>query len=172
MSNLTDVESVIKTSKAGLMLYGRVIAAGESSWQTVLYVREDNQHIKWIPPNPIVEIRAGAMQQDNVVLIPIVVKLCGEYYETWINFYSPDLHGEGALRELARQEHLVILIFGDSGTQDRSIQVNNSLKKTFSLILEGVQKRPTWSMGEFDQAREKVYAKFETVPKLWRELRG
>ena len=167
---LTDAETVIKRARAGTMIYGRVKTAADATWQTVLYIREDNQQIKAVPPNPTVEMRAGVMDVAGVILIPILIKIAGELYESWLNYHATGGSGQAALQELATQEQNVVLFFGDSLKQDRSIGFRNSCAKTFALVLEGLKNKPAWTMQEFDQARDQIYTDYPSIEDLWREL--
>ena len=169
MSYLTDAETVIKTLPPGSMIYGRVKQSLGTPWQTVFYIREDSEHIEAIPPNPPIEMRSGVMEERGVVLIPILIKLNDELYECWLNYCTQG--GKEALQALASQEQNVVLIFKDKGKQERSIGFNNSCKNTFALILEGVSKKPTWQMKEFDAAKENLYRWFPKIKDLWRELK-
>jgi len=168
--DLTDAETVIKRAQPGTMIYGRVKTAADATWQTVLYIREDNQHIKAVPPNPTVEMRAGVMDVAGVILIPILIKIAGELYESWLNYHATGGSGQAALQELATQEQNVVLFFGDAGTQDRSVGFRNSSAKTFALISEGLKNKPAWTMAEFDSARQSLYRSYPELKNLWREL--
>lgn len=172
MSELSDSETVIKSSPPGTMIYGRVKQSLDAPWQTVFYIREDKQYLRWLTPNPIVEMRAGVEQVDNVFLVPLMVKVGGETYESWLNYHATGGHGAGGLQDLAIQEQNFLLFFGDSGERERSIGFRNSCKKTFALILEGIKNKSAWSMQDFNQAREQLYKKYPTLQKLWASLSG
>jgi hypothetical protein len=169
MVEYTDAEAVIKHGRPGMMIFGRVKQAISSPWQTVFYIREDYQHIKAIPPNPIIEVRMGIMYQDNVYLFPLILKLAGEIYECWFNYHASGV--AEALGCFSRQEQNVILIYGDSLKQERSIAFKNSQKEAFCAITDVLKNNPVWSMVEFDQARNKLYALYKSPQELWNVLK-
>jgi hypothetical protein len=169
VNNLTDAETLIKTAQPGLMLYGRVKQSISDPWKTVFYIREDDEHIKAIPKNPPVELRIAVMKEDDVLLMPTLIRLNNTLYETWFNYETV---GKLSIADLTQQDMMILLIFGDKRQQERSIAFKNSVRATFDSFLQirRESKIPSWTLSEFDAAREKVYTKFPTPKALWNEI--
>ncbi len=97
----------------------------------------------------------------------MLLRIGGEYYETWWNYHQTD-GGEIYFSDMTTQERIPILFFTPDMT--RSIAVHNSLASFFADAAQRIQAVPAWSMTDFDDARESVYARFPTVTKLWNHL--
>ncbi len=172
MSYLTDAETVIKSAQPGLMIYGRAKQYLDTPWKTVLFVREETGRIRSIPQNPTIELRSSLMRVDNIYLVPILIKMGGELYESWLNYHASGGSGADAMHDLSQQEQIAILFFGDSLTQERSLLFRNSCRLDFKTMLDQLNVSVPWGMREFDKAREKLYWSYPTVKQLWNGIGG
>ena len=93
MENLVDA---ILNLNQGEMTFGRIKHPQNAGFWTVFFIREENKYIRIIPPRSVLEMRAGAIQIQNVCLVPILIQLGKQIYETWLDYYVSD--GKGARR--------------------------------------------------------------------------
>ena len=165
---ITDPFEIIKAMPPGSALYGR---AGQSSenLETCFLIREDEEQVRKIPENPIVELRSG-FWEGPVCLVSVMIRLAGLPYETWWNYHQPDGFGKTAFEDMISQAMLLILVY-DHRQMRRSIGVKNSLATVFREYRDRILQHPPWGMKDFDEAREKVaYAKHPSVKELWEAL--
>jgi len=168
MSQLINPQDQIKKMPAGSAIYARAEFDESIISETVFLIREEPRAVKALGENPKIEIRAGIIQEKGVTLVAVILRIGGEYFETWWNYYQPDGHGQRSFSDMATQERIPILFFTPEMT--RSLAVRNSLAPFFADALRRVQAMPEWSMKDFNAAREVVYAKYPTVTKLWNAL--
>jgi hypothetical protein len=167
----TDPLQVIGQLPPGAALYARQrLDAG--AWEVVWLVREESARIDRFGPHPAVEFRAGVIQQDTVLLIPVLLRIGSSaplsLYETWINAYDPQ--GFEALGDLAIQPRLVVHLFGDTRQRERSLAVPNRRHAFFRQAIAQVQATAPWDMAAFDVAREALLRQYPTVEALWQAL--
>lgn len=177
MSQQVDPFVLIASSQPGSAIFSRVqITPG--LWETAWLIREESGRFKALGPSPAVSFRAGLIVRDAVGLIPILVRVGPEeperVYETWLNVHQggPD-GGKRYLEDLATQDRLVVLLFGDQGRKERALRVSNQLMDFARKALEeggGLATLPPWPMDAFDAARQGVYERYPTVWELWKAL--
>ena len=124
-----------------------------------------------IPAGATVEHRAGCIVQDGIGLVAWLCQIDGRQewtFETWINVHSTD---PGPLKNplpvLRQQTHLLVHLFETSERPARSMRVTNRLDWA---SIEAALPPSSWSMQDFDQGREHVYARFPDVSDLWAAL--
>lgn len=166
---LIDPFELIKTMPPGSASYGR---AGESreKMETCFLIREDEEQIKKIPKNPVIQLRSG-FWEEPVCLVTVMVMIGGLPYETWWNYHQPYGSGRTAFEDMIRQTMIPILVY-DHREMKRSVMIRNSLAPAFRGYAEKILARPPWGMKNFDEAREEIYRKYPSVMKLWSALAG
>ena len=140
----------------------------EVFWQTLILIRETRQWIKRLGSNPVVWVRANLIRQNSVLLIPLVVKTGSDYYEMWFNGCEP--YGQDALNLLAVQDRLTVHFFADRSEPVRSVGLSNSLAEFSERCLDAIIGMRSWTMAEFDLARDKLYQDFPSPAALWEAL--
>jgi len=144
---------------------------GEVWEETGLLIREDIEHIKALPRYPVIEVRAGMVNEGNVQLLVIVVQVRGELYETWFNYHQHGEDTEKYLNDWIEQEDLAVIFFSDTGLE-RSIRIRNLLSDLAQRALPLLREAEPWSMEDFDAARARLYERYPTVVDLWKALGG
>jgi hypothetical protein len=104
----------------------------------------------------------------GVLLLPVLIQVSGELYETWMNYHAEVC--PPALACLALQEQIVLHFFDDRGMSARVIAVPNQLQAFWRGTLRTLAQTSPWSPAAFDAARDRVYAIYPTVPDLLRAL--
>ena len=153
-------------SAGGGMLTAVVQEPGESH-EVCFLVQNTPDAVRQLPPTPSIEVHARLFRIGPVHLVPLVAKVGDTWYESWINTCSDDGRGLEELEILAEQERVVFLIYdGTSFDPERTVQFSNPLINTVGQIrrvMEGVQP---WTMEEFADAREELYAAYPTPQDL------
>ena len=167
-----DPEKMMKTRPPGQAAFMR-FAPVEGTLGVAFMLREETARIAALQ-DPEIELRAGVLEQDGVLLIPVLLRVGKEVqeniWETWWNFYASDLPPK--FKDLSRQDELFIFFYGDSGNRERTIKCRNSWKDFFKQAYQLCVVHPSWSMSDYDNAREKIYARHPTVMDLWRSMQA
>ncbi len=168
MPPLVSAEDLIRRAPVGFCLYSlsRLDAAPE---ETDFLIREETARIQaW--RSPAIEFRSGAITEEAVVLVPILIRVQDELYECWVNHWA-EANSQRVLGTLAIQERLVLHCFGDEGTRIRSLRVSNPHRAFFAEVSRTCATAAPWSMPAFDAARERLYTRHPSVRDLWNALR-
>lgn len=167
---MVDPLDVLRRMPPGSALYSREILSDR--WEVAWLIREETKRIKQLGDNPEIEFRAGVIYQNNIALIPVLVRIGPgtheNIYETWINIHQPE-DGFRYVRDLSTQDRIVIHLYGDRCKLERSLKVSNQLE-IFSQNIAFLHGTAPWSMSAFDTAREKIYEKYPDVVSLWNSL--
>src|SRR5690349_14470380 len=74
------------------------------NWEIAWLIRDDSARLAKLGPGPKLEFRAGVLEEEPVVLVPVLVRVgppaSESVYETWINQYAEE---GGVLETLADQ---------------------------------------------------------------------
>lgn len=169
---MVDPLQVLRQMPPGSALYSRELLSDR--WEVAWLIREETERIKKLGDNPEVEFRAGLIYQDEVALIPVLVRIGPEtresIYETWINVHQPE-DGFRYLRDLSAQDRIVLHLYGDGCRLERTLKVSNQLQGFILETLNRIKNVPPWPMLAFDAAREKLYKRFPDVLLLWKALK-
>jgi hypothetical protein len=168
MTNIADPSKWIKTAEPGTMVYARQAIAPGAPMTTGLLIREEPARVAAFGRDPLVAMRCGAFEQDGVLLVVVLVKIGRELYETWFNYHQTG-GGEQFFRDLMVQATINISFF--TPDEAKMVAIRNRTGDFFGQALIHVTQLPAWSMHDFDAARAKVYARYPTVAKLWREVK-
>ena len=164
---MTDPLTVLMQMPPGSALYS--ITDTGIGPQTDFMIREDDQHIKKIPPkSPEIRMRSGLIEQDGVSLVPVLILIDRNFdmlYEVWFNWWPHQQH----LRHLAKQRKVNIHVYDDRAKR-RSLQINNAMADDFSRYVTELEKVQEWSMTQFNAAREAVYARYQKPEDMWKAL--
>lgn len=169
MDELIDAAKWIKDSEPGTMAYAMQQTAADGPWAIGFLVREQAWRVKGLGQNPDVELRCGAFEQDGVLLVVVLAKISGELYESWFNYHQTSNLGDQYFRAMLEQPALTFTFFTPEPA--KRIQINNRTGAFFTQALERAAQLPPWSMRDFDAARDKVYARYPTISKLWKEVK-
>jgi hypothetical protein len=168
---LADPVRLLLQQPYGACLYTRLQIDG-GAWEIAWLLREEAKRVKQLGKELPLEWRSGLIVQDNVLLIPVLLRVGKvseeNIWETWINHHQRGV--ESPLPLLAAQERISIHFYDRAIKPERSLQTFNSLKGFFGAALQQMEAVPVWRMAEFDQAREMVYRQHPDVMHLWRSL--
>lgn len=135
---------------------------------TCFTIREDSQHIASLPKQVSIEVRCGLIKESNVGLFAVMLRIESEIYETWWNWCNP--LGERCLRNIAKQDKLVIAFFVNSTSPARTLWTPNTLRETFEAVMVELSGMKRWEMAAFDNARERVYGRYSSPQALWASM--
>ena len=165
---MIDPLNVLRQMPPGSALYSRELLSDR--WEVAWLIREETKRINQLGKNPEVEFRAGIYEYDGVMLIPVLVRIGPEtresVYETWINIYQ-DGDGFKYLNDLFLQDRIVVHLYGNDCTLERSLVVSNQLQGFITAIIGLIEEIPPWPMSAFDAARKKLYNRYPDVLSLW-----
>lgn len=167
---VVDPFEMIKKVPAGLMLVGR---GGPSlnSMKTIFLIQEENKYMKQLPKyNPLVQIRLGDFSTYDARALLFMAKFeSNMLYDGWLNYYDYKGRRDKMFRDLSTQEELIFRFY--TGDRDvRTIAIPNTIQDRFTQHVEENKKMNPWEMGQFDEIKHSVYAKFPTGNELWQTL--
>lgn len=149
-------------SAGGGMLTTIVQEPGAAS-EVCFLVQNAPEAVRGLPPQPQVSVWARLFKVSDVYLVPLVARVGDTWYESWINPYADEGRGFEELEMLATQDRIVFLIYdGTSLEPERTVQIANPLGEDMAhmgRVMEGVA---SWTMDEFAEARERLYAAYPT----------
>ncbi len=160
-------EEGIKHAAPGACVYA-VAQIGSAPEQAVFLIREQSGIIAELGRAPAVHVRAGLIVDGGILLLPVLIQVSGELYETWMNYHAEVC--PPALACLALQEQIGLHFFDDRGARARVIGVPNHLQTFWRDALRTLAQSQPWPLAAFDAARVRVYAMYPSVPDLWRAL--
>lgn len=167
-----DPEDFIRASPRGTVIYG--FSQEEGKTYIDFLVRESNGGISEIPKNPAVEVRAGAVIEEGILIVTVLIRFApeGPIYETFWNYHRVDYRAaEGNIFEhMCAEENLTFHFYNDEGEVADVIQVSNSMRPFFSDIVQQVVALRPWTLEEFDRAKQAVVAAYPTASALWDAL--
>lgn len=169
MSQFIDAEQWIQKADPGTMVYAR-FQTDAATWQTGFLVREEPKYVKAFGQHPIVAMRSGLMQEGKVALVATLFRIGAgkdaQFYETWWNWHGPE--NRESFYDIASQERIGIFFFTPG--RERAIQVSNAFRDLFMRAITSISAMPAWSMSDFNQARDGIYARYPGVQVLWNNL--
>jgi hypothetical protein len=142
--------------------------SGEIAW----LIREESARLAKLGPDPEIEFRAGVLEEEPVVLVPVLVRVgppAGEsIYESWVNQYAED---GGVLETLADQSRLVVHLYGDGCQLIDTLAVRNPLQAFARHALSRIAAAADpWTRQQFARAREQIHGRYPQVWDLWQAL--
>lgn len=153
-------------SAGGGMLTAIVEEPGQSP-EVCFLVQNEPGAVRRLPEIPSIAVHTRLFKIGGVHLVPLVARIGDTWYESWINACADEGRGMEELEILAGQSRLVFLIYdGTSLDPERTVQLANPLADSISPILRVMQAVPPWTMEEFADAREELYAAYPTPQDL------
>jgi hypothetical protein len=142
------------------------------SWEIAWLIREESTRLAQLGPGPEIEFRAGVLEEESVVLVPVLVCVGPpareSVYETWINQYDEE---GGVLETLADQRRLAVRLYGDDCQHVCTLAISNQLQPFARHALGRIAAlADPWTMPQFDRARDMVYRRYPSVWDLWQAL--
>ena len=163
--NLSSPLEILFTAGGG-MLTAIVQEPGETQ-EVCFLVQNTPEAIRRLPETPNVEAHTRLFKIGPVHLVPLVARVGDTWYESWINVCSDDGRGLEELEILAAQDRIVFLVYdGTSFDPERTIQLPNALSDSISQMRPVIQDVSPWSMEQFADAREELYAAYPTPQDL------
>lgn len=165
MQNLGSPLEVLFSAGGG-MLTAIVEEPGQSP-EVCFLVQNEPGAVRRLPEIPSIAVHTRLFKIGGVHLVPLVASIGDTWYESWINACADEGRGMEELEILAGQSRLVFLIYdGTSLDPERTIQLTNPLTDSLSQMLRVMQDIAPWSMEEFADAREELYAAYPTPQDL------
>jgi len=153
-------------SAGGGMLTAIVEEPGQSA-EVCFLVQNEPGAVRRLPEIPSIAVHTRLFKIGGVHLVPLVARIGDTWYESWINACADEGRGMEELEILAGQGRIVFLIYdGTSLDPERTVQLANPLTDSISQILRVMQAVPPWTMEEFADAREELYAAYPTPQDL------
>jgi len=166
---MIDAAAWIKTAPPGTMAYAHQQIGSDAPWMTGFLISEHDWRVNGLGQKPDIVLRAGAFEQDGVLLVAVLMKVSGELYESWFNYYQTSEIGPQYFRDLIEQPTITFAFFTPEPT--RVLAIANNLGAFFTQAQARAAALKPWSMRQFDAAREKIYQRFPTVARLWKEVK-
>lgn len=167
-----DPEEFIRNSPCGTVIYG--FAEEEGDMYIDFLVREKNDVILELPKDPAVEIRAGAVLQDGVLVVAVMARFTkdGPVYETFWNYHraEPNSPHGNIFEHMCDEPVLAFHFYDDEGKLADVIQVKNSMRPFFADILQQIPSLRPWTLQEFEDAKQAVTEVFPSINNLWEAL--
>jgi hypothetical protein len=165
LQNLSSPLEVLFSAGGG-MLTAIVQEPGESH-EVCFLVQNAPEAVRRLPDAPSVEVYARLFRIGAVHLVPLVARVGDTWYESWVNACSDDGRGLEELEILATQDRLVFLIYdGTSFEPERTVQLSNPLTENVAQMRRVMEGVSPWTMEEFADAREELYAAYPTPQDL------
>lgn len=153
-------------SAGGGMLTAIVEEPGQSP-EVCFLIQNTPDAVRRLPEIPTVEVHARLFKIGRVHLAPLVARIGDTWYESWLNACSDDGKGIEELEILAAQERIVFLIYdGTSFDPQRTVQIANPFADSIAQMRRVMQDVAPWTMEEFADAREDLYAAYPTPQEL------
>ena len=165
LQNLSSPLEVLFSAGGG-MLTAVVQEPGESH-EVCFLVQNTPEAVRRLPPTPAIELRARLLKVGDVYLVPLVARVGDTWYESWINPGTGDSRGLEELEILAAQGRVVFLIYdGTSFDPERTVQLSNPIAAEMAQIRRVLEGVAPWTMEQFADAREELYAAYPTPQDL------
>lgn len=88
-------------------------------------------------------------------------------YETMFKYYQTS-GGEQFLKALKQQKDIKLLFFNKKHEEVRKISINNNVKADIETLEKHLQESNSWSMKDFDLAKEKLYKLYPISMDSWK----
>lgn len=160
-----DPIEILNQGPPGTMLYIR-FHSGDRDWKTGFFLKEDEETLARLGSNPEVGFSAVTIEAGPVVPVVFIVKIAGNTYESWLNYYQDGGGGPQYFDDLEKQEVLPFMFYGPGGNCRRSIGINNQLAPFIAETRPVVESRDPWGMDAFDDAKASIFEDY-SIEDLW-----
>jgi hypothetical protein len=168
MTQFITADTIICQSTPGSCIYTLAQMPPDPE-ETIFLVREQSGIIADLGKHPPIQVRAGLFTLSKVTLLPILISISAELYETWLNYHAEEL-AQPALAALCIQDRLSFHFYDDQCRRIRSLITPNLYQAFWRTAVEMLAPTVPWTSKDFDMAREILYAKYPTVGNLWNAL--
>jgi hypothetical protein len=158
-------------AQAGSMLLHEIVT--DKDFEVAILIKEETKYITRYPNKLDIELRLGMFRIDNVMVVPVMLLINNDYemlYESYFNYYAEG--NKRMLNLLQSQDDLHLLFFDEQNEKARAVKFKNTIKDEIKEINMRLSSTKSWSMNEFDIAKEKSYELYPTPEYLWRGLNG
>lgn len=138
------------------------------------WIRESTDTVAQLGDTPTIEWRAGALIEENVLLVVVLLKIGKRVYETFWDYFKENgsQFSYGSLFEMmATEPEIELLFFGDQGEVERSLPVPNGLRSFFSETLQQARAFKPWNTEAFEGAKRALVENYPDIKELWEILR-
>lgn len=174
MNIVRTVEDQIKLMDPGSALFdiATIQPDGVTSEAVVFFIREEPRLIGDYPA--ILQINTALLMEpgidsESVGLMPIILRigpdLGDNLFETWLNFHDTEGRGHEVCKMLGRQSH-IYLCFYDRVERRRTLAIPNTWATYFDHAHILLSEMPSWTMADYDHAKEVFCRKFPSVMSL------
>jgi hypothetical protein len=165
LQNLGSPLEVLFSAGGGMLT--AIVQEPGASREVCFLVQNTPDAVRRLPETPSVEVHSRLFKIGDVHLVPLVARVGDTWYESWINACSDDGRGLEELEILAAQDRIVFLIYdGTTFDPERTVQLPNALADDIGQIRRVMEGVPPWTMEEFADAREDLYAAYPTPQDL------
>jgi hypothetical protein len=170
MRQSLSADAFVAAMPPGRAIYAQRQVSGED-WQVAFLIRETSDRLAQMPRDAKVHVRAGGMQQGDVLVVIVIVcveqgRYGDELYETWWNVHQP-AGGLEMFQRMGQQTTLRLWFYGDTGEVERVLELENGLRAFFQSVMAVVPTIPAWTMAAFDAARASIERLFPSTADLW-----
>ena len=170
MTQFITADTIICQSPPGTCVYTLAQIPPDAE-ETAFLIREQSGIIADIGKHPPIQVRAGLFPQSKVTLLPILISISGELYETWLNYHAEEF-AQPALAALCIQDRFSFHFYDDHRRRIRSLITPNPHQAFWRSAVGALAPTAPWTSRDFDVAREILYAKYPTVGNLWNALQS
>ena len=170
MTQFITADTIICESPPGTCIYTLVQMPPDPE-ETAFLIREQSGIIADLGKHSPIRVRAGLLTQNHVTLLPILISISAELYETWLNYHAEEF-AQPALGALCNQDRLSFHFYDDHRRRIRSLITPNLHQAFWRTAVEMLASTAPWTPKDFDIAREILYAKYPTVGNLWNALQS
>ena len=111
MTQFITADTIICQSLPGTCVYTLAQIPPDAE-ETAFLIREQSGIIADLGKHPPIQVRAGLFPQSRVTLLPILISISGELYETWLNYHAEE-YAQPALAALCIQDRFSFHFYDD-----------------------------------------------------------
>lgn len=162
-----DPSDFIRTASPGTMIFAR--CERQEAIETCALARASSSDIQRQTTSYPFRMRAAVFQIGTILLLPVLLRVHSAerspLYEAWINPGPED--GRVYVEDLARQSNLQIYFYGESGTVEKAVSIDNTLSPFFRGLLDKTSGGASRSREEYDYAMD-IFCKRYSREVLWK----
>lgn len=169
-----DLQEFIKSLEIGYMFYHFLMEPnGDNEDAMVAFIIKDNQYrLNKLKPIVAVNFISVGVDIKNVLVIDVLMKfpdITDTIYECFINAKNNE-SGASAIRSLATKNKYHIIFVNEYNEIFRQVKFDNSGKENFKQFEYRLSEWLSWSMEEFDTAKEEFLEKYPDAFELFENV--
>lgn len=167
---MQNTENIISSAPTGAAIFG---LTHRPEPRADFLVREESSVIKKLTTTKI-SLRARLFNKNNVALILIMFQIGNNpprLFETFWNYYMESEYGKMIFELMSTQDDIAVHLYGESGTIEQSILMNNSFRNFFKAAIKKIQDMPQWSVEQFDKEKEELHRIYPSIETLWEAIK-